>query len=62
MGGAHGSRRAGREFLWTTFAVVGPGYGLVAAARFSEIGDSVICVNNDERKVAALGSVRHTDP
>jgi UDPglucose 6-dehydrogenase len=38
-------------------AVVGSGYvGLVAAVCFAEIGHSVICVDNDERKVAALRS------
>lgn len=36
-------------------AVVGSGYvGLVAAACFAEIGHDVVCVDNDERKVAAL--------
>ncbi len=36
-------------------AVVGSGYvGLVAAICFAEIGHGVICVDNDERKVAAL--------
>src|SRR5258708_19590028 len=36
-------------------AVVGSGYvGLLAAVCFAEIGHSVICVDNDERKVAAL--------
>jgi UDPglucose 6-dehydrogenase len=36
-------------------AVVGSGYvGLVAAMCFAEIGHSVICVDNDECKVAAL--------
>ncbi len=36
-------------------AVVGSGYvGLVAAMCFAEMGHSVICVDNDERKVAAL--------
>src|SRR6201996_8903709 len=36
-------------------AVVGSGYvGLVAAICFAEIGHRVICVDNDERKVAAL--------
>jgi UDPglucose 6-dehydrogenase len=36
-------------------AVVGSGYvGLVAAVCFAEIGHTVLCVDNDERKVAAL--------
>jgi UDPglucose 6-dehydrogenase len=36
-------------------AVVGSGYvGLVAAVCFAEMGHSVICVDNDERKVEAL--------
>jgi UDPglucose 6-dehydrogenase len=36
-------------------AVVGSGYvGLVAAVCFAEMGHQVICVDNDERKVAAL--------
>jgi UDPglucose 6-dehydrogenase len=36
-------------------AVVGSGYvGLVAAICFAEMGHEVICVDNDERKVAAL--------
>jgi UDPglucose 6-dehydrogenase len=36
-------------------AVVGSGYvGLVAAMCFAEMGHQVICVDNDERKVAAL--------
>jgi UDPglucose 6-dehydrogenase len=36
-------------------AVVGSGYvGLVAAVCFAEMGHSVICVDNDERKVTAL--------
>ncbi len=38
-------------------AVVGSGYvGLVAAACFAEMGHDVICVDNDEQKVAALES------
>jgi len=38
-------------------AVVGSGYvGLVAAVCFAEIGHTVICVDNDEGKVAALES------
>jgi len=36
-------------------AVIGSGYvGLVAAVCFAEIGHSVICVDNDDRKVKAL--------
>jgi UDPglucose 6-dehydrogenase len=36
-------------------AVVGSGYvGLVAAAGFAEIGHQVICVDNDQEKVASL--------
>ena len=36
-------------------AVVGSGYvGLVAAVCFAEMGHDVLCVDNDERKVAAL--------
>lgn len=38
-------------------AVVGSGYvGLVAAVCFAEIGHNVVCVDNDQRKVAALES------
>jgi UDPglucose 6-dehydrogenase len=38
-------------------AVVGSGYvGLVAAVCFAEIGHSVVCVDNDQSKVAALQS------
>lgn len=38
-----------------SIAVVGSGYvGLVAAACFAEIGHSVVCVDNDEQKVAML--------
>lgn len=38
-----------------TIAVVGSGYvGLVAAVCFAEIGHKVICVDNDEAKVAML--------
>ncbi len=41
-------------------AVVGSGYvGLVAAVCFAEMGHDVICVDNDEQKVAAL---RNGDP
>jgi UDPglucose 6-dehydrogenase len=36
-------------------AVIGSGYvGLVAAVCFAEMGHNVVCVDNDERKVAAL--------
>lgn len=39
----------------TRIAVIGSGYvGLVAAVCFAEMGHDVICVDNDERKVAAL--------
>lgn len=38
-----------------SIAVVGSGYvGLVAAACFAEIGHNVICVDNDETKIAKL--------
>lgn len=38
-----------------SIAVVGSGYvGLVASACFAEIGHSVVCVDNDEQKVAML--------
>ena len=38
-----------------SIAVVGSGYvGLVAAVCFAEIGHSVVCVDNDEQKVAML--------
>ncbi len=38
-------------------AVIGSGYvGLVAAVCFAEIGHNVLCVDNDDRKVAALQS------
>lgn len=40
-----------------SIAVVGSGYvGLVAAVCFAEMGHSVVCVDNDERKVIALQS------
>ena len=36
-------------------AVIGSGYvGLVAAVCFAEMGHDVVCVDNDEHKVAAL--------
>ena len=36
-------------------AVIGSGYvGLVAAACFAEVGHTVICVDNDHKKLAAL--------
>src|SRR3981081_2054505 len=39
----------------TRIAVVGSGYvGLVAAVCFAEMGHSVVCVDNDEKKVNAL--------
>jgi UDPglucose 6-dehydrogenase len=38
-----------------TIAVIGSGYvGLIAAVCFAEIGHSVVCVDNDREKVAAL--------
>jgi UDPglucose 6-dehydrogenase len=38
-----------------SIAVVGSGYvGLVAAACFAEIGHTVVCIDNDEQKVAML--------
>ncbi|MGI4831133.1 MAG: UDP-glucose dehydrogenase family protein [Janthinobacterium lividum] len=41
--------------IMNQIAVVGSGYvGLVAAMCFAEMGHSVVCVDNDERKVAAL--------
>jgi UDPglucose 6-dehydrogenase len=41
--------------LSSKIAVVGSGYvGLVAAVCFAEMGHDVICVDNDEKKVAAL--------
>ncbi len=41
--------------MGVSIAVVGSGYvGLVAAACFAEIGHQVVCVDNDERKVAML--------
>ncbi len=44
-------------------AVVGSGYvGLVAAVCFAEIGHDVVCVDNDERKVAALEAGDMPDP
>src|ERR1700727_3784342 len=40
-----------------SICVIGSGYvGLVAAVCFAEIGHSVLCVDNDERKVEALRS------
>ena len=40
-----------------TIAVVGSGYvGLVASACFAEIGHRVICVDNDEAKIAKLNA------
>jgi UDPglucose 6-dehydrogenase len=41
----------------TKIAIIGSGYvGLVAAVCFAEIGHDVICVDNDQSKVAALQS------
>jgi len=38
-------------------AVIGSGYvGLIAAVCFAEIGHSVVCVDNDPQKIAALSS------
>src|ERR1044072_3817483 len=38
-----------------TIVVVGAGYvGLVTAAGFAELGNEVVCVDIDERKIAAL--------
>ncbi len=38
-----------------SIAVIGSGYvGLVAAVCFAEMGHDVVCVDNDERKIAAL--------
>lgn len=40
-------------------AVIGSGYvGIVAAACFAELGHSVVCVDKDEKKVAALQNRR----
>ncbi len=53
MESANGVRKSVSESV--QIAVVGSGYvGLVAAMCFAEMGHSVICVDNDERKVAAL--------
>ena len=46
-------------------AVVGAGYvGLVTGACFAELGHHVVCVDNDERKIAVLlgGSVPFFEP
>jgi len=38
-------------------AVIGSGYvGLVAAACFAELGHTVVCVDNDLEKIAALNA------
>jgi UDPglucose 6-dehydrogenase len=56
MESANGVRKSVSESVQSVqIAVVGSGYvGLVAAMCFAEMGHSVICVDNDERKVAAL--------
>jgi UDPglucose 6-dehydrogenase len=40
-------------------AIVGSGYvGLVTGACFADVGHHVICVDNDQQKIAALKSGR----
>ena len=46
-------------FFFMDIAVVGSGYvGLVTGAYFADVGHHVICVDNDQRKIAALQSGR----
>ncbi|KAB2673804.1 MAG: UDP-glucose/GDP-mannose dehydrogenase family protein [Verrucomicrobia bacterium] len=41
----------------SSIAIIGTGYvGLVTGACFAEVGHTVVCVDNDERKVELLGS------
>jgi pyruvate/2-oxoglutarate dehydrogenase complex dihydrolipoamide dehydrogenase (E3) component len=41
--------------LLMNIAIVGSGYvGLVTGACFADVGHHVICVDNDQRKIAAL--------
>ena len=43
-------------------AMIGTGYvGLVSGACLSEFGHSVVCVDKDADKIAALRSRRHSD-
>lgn len=55
MAHGHGAGAAGDSQLEMKIAIIGSGYvGLTTGACFAEVGHEVMCVDNDETKVATL--------